>query len=58
MKTRILAAAARGTAAIDCPDELKGVPGTTLQCRLTTGSDIYPIDVTVTSGQGNDVNHR
>lgn len=42
--------------AIDCPDELDGVVGTTLQCQLTTGSDRYPVTLTVTGVEGQNVN--
>jgi hypothetical protein len=34
---------------VTCPDNLKGVTGTTLRCELTDGSKKYGITVTVTS---------
>ncbi|MGQ0481857.1 MAG: DUF4333 domain-containing protein [Pseudonocardia sp.] len=42
--------------AIDCPDELDGVVGTALRCALTAGSQRYPVDVTVTSVEGEQIN--
>ncbi|MGE0295372.1 DUF4333 domain-containing protein [Pseudonocardia sp.] len=42
--------------AVDCPDDLTGVVGTMLRCSLTDGADRYPVDVTVTSVEGDTVN--
>lgn len=42
--------------AVDCPGELDGVVGTTLRCELTTGTERYPVTLTVTGVEGATVN--
>ncbi|MGE3286883.1 MAG: DUF4333 domain-containing protein [Pseudonocardia sp.] len=42
--------------AVDCPGDLEGTVGTMLRCSLTAGADRYPVDVTVTSVEGDTVN--
>lgn len=41
---------------VTCPDNLKGVEGAKLRCRLTDGSKTYGISVIVTSVDAGDVN--
>lgn len=41
--------------AVTCPDNLKGVVGSSLRCQLTDGSDKYGVMVTVTSVDAGDV---
>lgn len=41
--------------AVTCPDNLKGVVGSSLRCQLTDGSDKYGVMVTVTSVDAGEV---
>jgi uncharacterized protein DUF4333 len=41
---------------VTCPDNLKGVVGSSLRCQLTDGNDKYGVMVNVTSVDGGDVN--
>ena len=41
---------------VTCPDNLKGVVGSSLRCQLTDGNQTYGVMVNVTSVDGGDVN--
>lgn len=41
---------------VTCPEDLDGEVGATTQCQLTAGDTVLPVDVTVTSVEGNTVN--
>jgi hypothetical protein len=40
---------------VTCPANLKGDPGTTLECELTDGGETYAVNVTVTGVDAGDV---
>lgn len=41
---------------VDCPGDLEGEVGTTMQCTLTAGSDTLGVTVEVEEVDGDDVN--
>jgi hypothetical protein len=41
---------------VTCPGSLEGTVGTTMKCEITSGELILPVNVTVTSVDGNTVN--
>lgn len=42
--------------AVDCPDDLPGEVGETMQCTMTVDGREHKVDVTVTSVEGQTVN--
>lgn len=40
---------------VSCPGDLIGVPGETIVCRVTTDGETLPVEVTVTSADGTDI---